>query len=86
MRNYKKTNICKFGANKDNCKWKYCITKSKKIRNRKLCDKKLKTFVKYWFKLENYTLVLSLHTSWSQNIYSVKNMLKNFSLNAQKSI
>ena len=27
-----KTNLCKFGANKENCKWKYCITKIKKIR------------------------------------------------------
>ena len=34
-----KTNLCKFVANKDNCKWEYCITKIKKLRNRKLCDK-----------------------------------------------
>lgn len=31
-----KTNLCKFVANKDNCKWEYCITKIEKTKKQEI--------------------------------------------------
>lgn len=37
--------------------------KKNKIKKQEILQQELKQFVKYWFKLQNYTLVLSLHAS-----------------------